>query len=175
MEWHGADKQPLALVALGYQNIAISADVRIDQANATDPARSFVSLCGRMTQIYGGPTGYCFELRAGPAHEALPPAQAASRPRATWRLIAHKGNRAGQNRSAGAPPPTPLVLGSGQLAVSFNVESWHSLTLRLDGVALAASIDNRTVVHVPNDGSFDHGLAGLGSGWNVAWFNKVQI
>jgi hypothetical protein len=85
--WHFTDDEPLAIVAPGYANYEISSDVRVDQTNASNPLKSYVSICGRMTKLYGGfgptPTGYCLELRASTPPSPPKPTPAKDRVRVT--------------------------------------------------------------------------------------------
>eukprot|EP01047_Picozoa_sp_COSAG01_P063423 COSAG01_NODE_8218_length_2870_cov_4.446770_2_plen_299_part_00 len=79
-------------------------------------------------------------------------------------------------RFAGAQKATGvLVLGSGVLAPSFDIEAWHRLSLALNGSTVSAWLDDQQMANIINDGAFDHGLAGIGSGWNTAYFHNLSI
>lgn len=358
--WHFVDNEPLAIVAPGYSNYEISADVRIDQTNASDRRASYVSVCGRMTKLYNGfgpsPTGYCLELRA--SIPPLPPAPTPSKNRVhvtkcasgsktqQWQLASDMSIRseaggcltlaaahdepskcgdsplppcvnipnaspltvaqcgkpllntqkwstgmlsmaaqvamsskfalppgkwiqfnAGDSDSRSCvevnmasvhagdkspvvdtwecvhntfdnllwihnvttsqlisstvslpdmcleapaaisplPPPTPpapalipswrlvahpsyrfdginhsstaadTVLGSGQFSAQFDLTTWHSVKLRMHGTTIRGVIDGKTMIDTDSHDSFDHGLAGFGSGWNIAWYQNVSI
>ena len=99
-----------------------------------------------------------------------PPTPGTARP--MWRLVAHSSFRFNNgNRSV---DPQLKVLGSGVFDASFNLSAWHSVKLSMVGSNISVVIDGRSVVETV-DSSFDHGLAGLGSGWNVAWYQNVSI
>jgi hypothetical protein len=68
-----------------------------------------------------------------------------------------------------------LVLGLGVLPPSFDIEAWHRLSLALNGSTVSAWLDDQQIANINNDGAFDHGLAGVGSGWNTAYFSNLSI
>jgi hypothetical protein len=89
-----------------------------------------------------------------------------------WRLVAHASYRFnGIHQTASAD----TVLGSGQLPQGFDLEAWHSVKLSMNGSNICGAIDGKTMICTDSYDSFDHGLAGLGSGWNVAWYRNVSI
>ena len=58
--------------------------------------------------------------------------------------------------------------------VPFAMKKWHHLVLRFNGSNIEASID-RVVVTRLNDTSHNHGMAGVGSGWNRAEFDNLAV
>ena len=87
-------------------------------------------------------------------------------------LIAHASYRFDGINQTGSTDAA--VLGSGQLA-GFDLERWHYVKLSMNGSRISGAIDGKTVIALTDDQSFDHGLAGLGSGWNVAWYQNTSI
>ena len=58
--------------------------------------------------------------------------------------------------------------------VSFAAERWHKLSLRFNGLSIAAVIDGVEVKTI-QDGTFSAGMAGLGSGWNNARYDNFTV
>jgi len=73
--------------------------------------------------------------------------------------------------SARYKTPT-LKLASGN--VPFAMRKWHHVMLRFNGSNIEASID-RVVVTRLIDTSHNHGMAGVGSGWNGAAFDNFTV
>jgi hypothetical protein len=67
-------------------------------------------------------------------------------------------------------PPVKLASGT----ASFAVNKWHLLALSFQGTAISGSIDGNVVGRV-NDVSHKSGMAGIGSGWNVASFDDFAV
>ena len=63
-------------------------------------------------------------------------------------------------------------LASGQ--VTFAPKAWHHLELDFRGDRIQATIDGVAVAKV-NDSSHTHGMAAMGSGWNVAEFDNFEV
>jgi hypothetical protein len=68
---------------------------------------------------------------------------------------------------------TPAAkLASGK--VPFSLKTWHHLALAFKGSAIQASIDGTSVARV-TDGTHKQGMAGVGTGWNLAQFADFAI
>ncbi|HMD85390.1 MAG TPA: family 16 glycoside hydrolase [Terriglobia bacterium] len=65
-----------------------------------------------------------------------------------------------------------VKLASGQ--VTFPSKAWHHLELSFQGSVIQASIDGVAVAKV-NDSTYTHGMAAMGSGWNVAEFDNFEV
>ena len=120
-----------------------------------------------------GLSGMCLEAPATVSPPPPPPPSPDSA-RPMWRLVAHASYRFTGNGSADRSGP--VVLRSGVFDDSFDLSAWHSVKLSMRGANISAAIDGHTVAQlIDSPLSFDHGLAGLGSGWNVAWYQNVSI
>jgi len=64
------------------------------------------------------------------------------------------------------------VLGSGTLGAA--VTGWHSLSLSLNGNAVVATFDGKTLVNT-TDNSYAKGFVSLNSGWNIASFDNFSL
>jgi O-glycosyl hydrolase len=63
-------------------------------------------------------------------------------------------------------------LASGKVA--FQLNTWHHLAMAFKGTAIRVSIDGASVANV-TDTSHQHGMAGIGTGWNTAQFDNFAI
>jgi hypothetical protein len=57
---------------------------------------------------------------------------------------------------------------------SITTDKWHSLGLRFRGNAITALVDKR-VVGTVTDSTYKKGLAGLGCGWQLSWFDNFSV
>jgi len=64
----------------------------------------------------------------------------------------------------------PLAAGK----VAFSADTWHQLKLSFLDDTIAATIDGAVVAKILDD-HFDHGNAGIGSGWHGAQFANITI
>jgi O-glycosyl hydrolase len=58
--------------------------------------------------------------------------------------------------------------------VQFGAGKWHHLELSFQGSGITASIDGVAVARV-TDSDHDHGMAGIGTGWNKAEFDNFAV
>jgi hypothetical protein len=66
---------------------------------------------------------------------------------------------------------------TGKLAsgkVPFQLNTWHRLALAFKGTSIQASVDGALVANV-TDTSHKEGMAGVGTGWNMAQFDNFEI
>lgn len=56
----------------------------------------------------------------------------------------------------------------------FAADRWHELTLKFSGPKITASIDGRKIASI-EDRTYSGGMAGLGSGWNLARFDDFSV
>jgi hypothetical protein len=57
---------------------------------------------------------------------------------------------------------------------AFDPTQWHVLTLNFRGATITALIDDRRVGRATDD-TYSHGMAGLGSGWQNAEFDRFAV
>jgi len=68
---------------------------------------------------------------------------------------------------------SPTVkLGSG--TVSLSLKTWHQLELKFAGAQIEAAMDGKSLCKA-NDSAHRAGMAGMGSGWNLAEFDNFQV
>ena len=68
---------------------------------------------------------------------------------------------------------TPTVkLASGK--VPFSLKTWHHLALAFRGSTIEASIDGARVASL-SDVTHKTGMAGVGTGWNLAQFDNFAV
>lgn len=66
-----------------------------------------------------------------------------------------------------------IVLATGTVA-GFSANTWHNLKLSFMGTSIKAYIDNNQITSV-TDSRRGSGMAGLGSGWNNAQFDNINV
>jgi hypothetical protein len=59
--------------------------------------------------------------------------------------------------------------------VAFGACRWHKLTLTFSGTRITAGIDGAEVKTIEDRTFFEGGMAGLGSGWNIAEFDNFSV
>jgi hypothetical protein len=119
------------------------------------PCGSFVRACARISTFKPNgepPQGYCLIVDC----------------QAKWFLTL--AGKAVGDRDA------PIVLKSGQLAGTPRsyVGSWHRLRLDVRGTTVTGWVDGIQVGSVQN-GTLTHGMAAIGSGWHVAFFDNFTV
>jgi len=57
---------------------------------------------------------------------------------------------------------------------SFPAFAWHHLSMKLIGNSISVSVNNKEIVRI-NNTKYTHGLAGLGSGFNLAEFDNFEV
>jgi hypothetical protein len=68
---------------------------------------------------------------------------------------------------------TPIAkLASGK--VTFGLRTWHRLALRFQGAEIEALVDGKSVAKV-RDTMHPRGMAGFGTGWNIAQFDNFAV
>lgn len=66
-----------------------------------------------------------------------------------------------------------VVLATGTIS-GISANTWHNLKLSFMGTSIKAYIDNNLVTSV-SDSRRGSGMAGLGSGWNQAQYDNIQV
>ena len=97
-----------------------------------------------------------------------------------------------------APPPAPLppapfveliafgsdalpgtklkTLRRQRLPAGFDVQDWHSLELSFSGSKISVAVDGGSAWSTSvTDHTFDSGMAGIGSGWNQAYYDELKV
>jgi hypothetical protein len=59
--------------------------------------------------------------------------------------------------------------------VAFDARRWHKLALTFSGSRITAGIDGVVVKTIEDRTFFEGGMAGLGSGWNIAEFDNFSV
>ena len=70
-----------------------------------------------------------------------------------------------------------LFAGSQEIAkgeTSFPALAWHHLTMKLIGNSISVSVNHKEIVRI-NNTKYTHGLAGLGSSFNLAEFDNFKV
>jgi hypothetical protein len=152
--WHSAGLDyPYAIIGdPSWANYTVSVKVLLTRRSGT------AGVIGRFTlREHSHPSsiglfnGYMLDLAAGGA----------------WRLLKNS-----------TTSPTPAVLASGQVP-PLTRDSWHTLSLSMNGTSLTASIDG-TVVGSVTDSSYSAGLAGLEAGaftqtWPIDQYRDLTV
>ena len=77
-----------------------------------------------------------------------------------WELLSTKFKADTKKLAAGTTP--------------FGTGAWHRLALTFRGTTISASVDGKPLAQV-NDTTHQSGMAGMGTGWNVASFDNFSI
>ena len=68
------------------------------------------------------------------------------------------------------------TLSSQRLPAGFDVEDWHNMELSFSGSSISVAIDRGKVWSASvTDDTFDSGMAGIGSGWNEAYYDELRL
>eukprot|EP01052_Picozoa_sp_SAG31_P052014 SAG31_NODE_12632_length_928_cov_1.114596_1_plen_304_part_01 len=162
MRWHYYDSEPLALLAPGYSNYQISVEAMLPSPAVLDHnASRYIAVCGRQDKLFSGWTpslgGYCVRVNLTDA---------------SWNLVARNRSLGFGLEGESQAPPTTLAHGA--LPASTDLTKWHELSLRFQDDSITASLDGHELAAV-NDSTYSAGLAGFGSGWHFAHFQRVSI
>ncbi len=74
-------------------------------------------------------------------------------------------------RNSSADPAHVLRAGSVPALVP---DTWHAMTFTLNGPQLSCGLDGKIVVRI-RDTSYLHGLAGIGTSWNLIKFSELEV
>jgi hypothetical protein len=75
-----------------------------------------------------------------------------------------------------ALPGTALkTLSSQRLPDGFDAKAWHTLALSFEGNRISVALDGEAWAVSLEDDTFDAGLAGIGSGWNTAYYDGLSV
>ena len=123
------------------------------------PAPEFVRVCGRISAFKPDgtpPQGYCLIVDGN----------------SSW-FLAAGGKKGANGRDA------PIVLATGKLpsrSLKGKEGAWRTLTLEMKGSTITPMVDGAALgATVDTEGRFEHGMAAVGSGWHLAYFDDFAL